>query len=95
MAFVLHPFAAVKDGYVTRFIDSEADIQDGEVALPVVADADPVIGLGERLWGPDFEVLEDRVRAYGRAAPKEPEELIAERLKRLEQLIADLEAKVV
>lgn len=94
MPFVLHPYAAVRDGYVTRFIDSESETEDGEVALPVVADADPVLGPDERLWGPDFEVTADYVRAYGRVMQKEPEELLADRLKRLEQLITELEAKV-
>ena len=95
MPFVLYPFAAVKDGCVARFIDSEADIQDGEVALPVVADADPVLGADERLWGPDFEVLKDRVRAFGRAVPLDSDELLQKRLSRVEALIAQLEAKVV
>lgn len=93
MPFVLYPFAAVRDGYVTRFIDDEADIRDGEVALPVVADPDPEIGPDERIWGPDFEVLEDRVRAYGRAVIKDQEELLADRIRKLDELIAALEAK--
>ncbi len=76
MPFVLHPFAAVRNGYVTRFIDDENDLLDGEVALPVIADPDPVLAPDEKIWGPDFEVLEDRVRAYGRAAKAEPHELL-------------------
>lgn len=77
MPFVLHPFAAVRDGnYVTRFIDDANDLQEGEVALPVVAHPDPVLAADERLWGPDYEVLEDRVRAYGRAVKAEPSEIL-------------------
>ena len=76
MPFVLHPYAAVLNGYVTRFIDSESDILEGEVALPVIADADPVLAADERLFGPDFEVLEDRVRAYGSAVKAEPYEIV-------------------
>ena len=95
MPFVLHPYAAVRNGYVTRFITDAADVAEDEVALPVVADPDPVLGPDERLWGPDFEVLEDRVRAYGKAVPLEPEELFQKRIQRLEALIAALEAKAV
>ena len=76
MPFVLHPFAAVKNGYVTRFIDDEADVAEGEVALPVVADPDPTLAADEKLWGPNFEVLEDRVRAYGQAMKAEPHEIV-------------------
>lgn len=76
MPFVLHPFAAVRDGYVTRFIDSADDVLADEVALPVVADPDPELAPDEKLWGPDYEVLADRVRAYGRAAKAEPGELV-------------------
>lgn len=76
MPFVLHPFAAVKNGYITRFIDSEAEVNEDEIALPVVADPDPVLAADERIWGPDFEVLEDRVRAYGRAVKAEPHEIL-------------------
>lgn len=76
MPFVLHPYAAVKDGYVTRFIETEADILEGEVALPVVADPDPPLAPDERIWGPDFEVMADKVRAYGRAVKAEPGELV-------------------
>ena len=84
MPFVLHPFAAVKDGYVTRFISDEADVRKGEIALPVIADADPVLADGQRIWGPDFEVLPDRVRAYGRAAALEGEEYLLNRIAKLE-----------
>lgn len=76
MAFDLHLFAAVRNGYVTRFIDNDKDLQDGEIALPVVPDPDPILAPDERLWGPDFEVLEDRVRAYGRAVKAEPHEIL-------------------
>ncbi len=95
MPFVLHPFAAVKNGYVTRVIDDEADILEGEIALPVVADPDPVLADGERLWGPDFEVLKDRVRAYGRPAPVEGEDMLRARIAKLEATIAAIEAKAV
>ena len=95
MPFVLHPYAAVRNGYVTRFIDDAADVADDEIALPVVADPDPVLGADERLWGPDFEVLSDRVRAYGRAAPLEQEDILQKRIQHLEALIAALEAKAV
>lgn len=76
MPFVLHPFAAVLNGYVTRFIDDENDLLEGEVALPVVADPDPALAPDEKIWGPDFEVMEDRVRAYGRAVKAEPGEIV-------------------
>lgn len=76
MPFVLYPYAAVREGYVTRFITEPADILDGEVALPVVADEDPPLAADERLWGPDYEVLVDKVRAYGRAVKAEPGELV-------------------
>jgi len=92
MPFVLHPFAAVKDGHVVRFIDSEKDVRDGEVALPVVADADPVIADGERLWGPDFEVLPDMVRAYGKAVALEGEDYLLNRIAKLE---AALDARLM
>lgn len=95
MPFSLHPYAAVKNGFVTRFIDSAKDVQEGEVALPVVADPDPVIGENERLWGPDFEVLPNRVRAYGRAVPLDPDELLRKRLEMLEAKLAVMEAKAV
>lgn len=76
MPFDLHPFAAVRDGYVVRFLADAADVVDGEVALPVVADPDPALAPDEKIWGPDFEVLEDRVRAYGRAVKAEPGEIV-------------------
>lgn len=76
MPFVLHPFAAVRNGYVTRFIDDAGDVLEDEIALPVVADPDPVLAADERLWGPDFEVLKDRVRAYGRAEKAEPHQIV-------------------
>lgn len=76
MPFTLHPYAAVRDGYVTRFIDNEADIVEGEIALPVVADPDPVLASDERLWGPDYEVMADKVRAYGSAVKVDPTELV-------------------
>lgn len=95
MPFVLHPYAAVVNGYVTRFLDDPSEVQGDEVALPVVADEDPVLGEDERVWGPDFEVLEDRVRAYGRPVRLDTEEILQKRIQRLEALIAQLDAKVV
>lgn len=77
MPFDLHPYAAVLDGYVTRFITDPLDLVEGEVALPVVADPDPALGANERLWGPDYEVMADKVRAYGRAVPMSEEEIAA------------------
>ncbi len=94
MPFVLHPYAAVKDGRVVRFIDSETAIGQGEIALPVVADADPVLGEDEKLWGPDFEVLGDKVRAYGRAMALGPEDLLQKRIVALDALIAANKAAV-
>lgn len=76
MPFALHPYAAVKDGAVARFIDDTNEIEEGEAVLPVIADPEPTLAADERLWGPDFEVLEDHVRAYGRAAKCEPSELV-------------------
>jgi hypothetical protein len=76
MPFNLQPFAAVLNGYVTRFIDSEDALLPGEIALPVVADPDPELGPMDKLWGPDYEVLPDKIRAYGKAVPMEPHEIV-------------------
>jgi len=76
MSFVLHPFAAVRNGYVTRFIDDAAAVNENEVALPVVADPEPELAPDEILWGPDFEVMGDHVRAYGKAVKAQPDELL-------------------
>lgn len=84
MPFFLHPFAAVKDGYIVRFISDEADVRNGEEALPVVADADPMVADGQRLAGPDFEVLPDRVRAYGKVVAIDGEEYLLNRIAKLE-----------
>ena len=95
MPFTLHPFAAVRyDNYIVQFQADETPL-DGCVILPVIADADPVLAEDERLWGPDFEVLEDRVRAYGRAAPVEGEDMLRARIAKLEATIAAIEAKAV
>jgi hypothetical protein len=76
MPFVLHPFAAVRNGnYVVRFQDDETPL-DGCVILPVVADPDPQLAADERLWGPNYEVLEAHVRAYGIPAKREPHEIV-------------------
>lgn len=77
MLFPLHSYAVLVDGKVTRFQSVET-VQDGETLLPVIADEDPPLGPNDKLWGPDYEILSDRVRAYCRAVPMEPEE-IAER----------------
>lgn len=77
MPFVLHSHAVLKDGNVIRFQSSDT-VNKGERLLPVFADPDPPLGPNERLWGPEYEVMNDRVRAYGRAMPMTPEE-IAER----------------
>ena len=66
----------MREGYVTRFISDQNDLRPGEVALPVVADPDPVLAADEKLFGPDFEVKADRVRAYGRAVKAEPHEIV-------------------
>jgi hypothetical protein len=76
MPFTLYPYAAVRNGYVTRFINDSGDVAPGETALPVVADADPVLAPDEKIWGPNFEVLADRVRAYGTAVKAEPHEIV-------------------
>ena len=77
MPFTLHPFAVLRGEYVLRFQHDES-AADGETVLPVVADPEPSLGPNERIWGPEYEVMNDRVRAYGRAMPMTPEE-IAER----------------
>lgn len=77
MPFDLHAYAVLTEGKIVRF-QSDEKIGEGESLLPVVADPDPVLGPNERLWGPEYEVLKDRVRAYGYAVPMTPEE-IAER----------------
>lgn len=76
MPFVLHSHAVLRDGQIVRFQSSDA-VDEGETLLPVIADPDPVCGPNERLWGPEYEVLPDRVRAYGRAMPMDPEEIAA------------------
>ncbi len=84
MPFVLHPFAAVRNGnYIVRFQGDQTPL-DGCVILPVVADPDPVLADGERLYGPDFEVLPDRVRAYGKAVALQGEEYLLNRIANLE-----------
>ena len=75
MPFTLHPFAAVMDGYVVQFQDDDAAYEGG-VVLPVVADADPVVAPDEKVWGPNFEVLETHVRAYGVPVKREPNEVV-------------------
>lgn len=75
MAFNLNPYAAVIDGYVVRWLSSADEVAEGEVALPVIADADPQLAADEVLWGPNFEVLADRVRAYGTAVKADPSTL--------------------
>lgn len=77
MPFVLHSHAVLKGGKVIRF-QSNGKVEEGETLLPVIADPDPPLGGNERLSGPDYEVMKDRVRAYGRAVPMTPDE-IAER----------------
>ena len=83
MPFVLRSFAAVQGNYVVQFQDDETPL-DGCVILPVIADADPVLADGERLYGPDFEVLPDRVRAYGKAVALQGEEYLLNRIANLE-----------
>lgn len=77
MPFSLYPYAALVGNYVVRFQNTQ-DANDGETILPVIADPDPPLGPNDKLWGPEYEVLKDRVRAYGIAVPMTPEE-IAER----------------
>lgn len=74
MPFVLHSHAVLKDNIVIRFQSSET-VNKGERLLPVFADPDPPLGPNERIWGPEYEVLPDRVRAYGRAVAMTPEEI--------------------
>jgi hypothetical protein len=83
MPFVLHPFAAVRGSYIVKFQGDQTPL-DGCVILPVIADADPVLADGERLYGPDFEVLPDRVRAYGKVSPLQGEEYLVNRIAKLE-----------
>lgn len=76
MPFVLHPFAAVRDGnYIVGFRDDEEPV-DGCTILPVIADPDPELAADERLRGPDYEVLEAHVRAYGTPIKREPHEIM-------------------
>lgn len=77
MPFTLHPYAVLVGNYVVRFQNTQ-DVNEGETILPVIADPDPPLGPNERLWGPEYEVLKDRVRAYNIAMQMTPEE-IAER----------------
>jgi hypothetical protein len=76
MPFVLHPFAAVRDGnYVVGFRDDDTPV-DGCTILPVIADTDPDLAPDEKLAGPDYQVLETHVRAYGTVVKKEPHEIV-------------------
>lgn len=90
----LNKFAVVVNNYVTGFID-EVDQPFGPdtQVLPVIADPLPTITENEVHWGPNYEVLPDRVRAYWTVAQKSPEELLQLRLAKLETLIAQLEAR--
>jgi hypothetical protein len=77
MPFTLHPFAAIRDGiYIERFQDDDVPIGDGTVVIPVIADEDPPLASDERLWGPNYEVLETHVRAYGTPVRREPHEIV-------------------
>ena len=76
MPFILQPYAALLDGYVVNFQDDDVPAGEGIVVLPVIADPDPPLAADEKLWGPNYEVLEDRVRAYGTAVKMEPNEIV-------------------
>lgn len=76
MPFTLHPYAAVLDGYVVRFQDDDIPVGDGTVVLPVIADEDPPMAADEKLWGPNYEVFETHVRAYGTVVKREPHEIV-------------------
>lgn len=76
MAVDLHSYAVVSaDRLILRFQDDET-VSDGETALPVVADPDPVVAADERIGSPSYEVLEDRVRAYYVPRKAEPHEVV-------------------
>jgi hypothetical protein len=74
MPFILHSFAVLVDGKIIRF-QSDKNFSSEETLMPVVADPDPPLGLNERLCGPDYEILADHVRAYGKPIPMTPEEI--------------------
>lgn len=76
MQYAVRPYAVVSGTYITRFIDALEDMQDGEVAIPVVQDPDPPLAADERLWGPEYEVLGDHVRAYCLPVKADPSELV-------------------
>jgi hypothetical protein len=61
----LPQYAVLVGGKVIRF-QNDTLIAEGETVLPVIADPDPPLAADEELSGPDFEILSDRVRAYGR-----------------------------
>jgi hypothetical protein len=61
----LHQYAVLIGDYIVRF-QNTTTISGDERLLPVIADADPALATDEELIGPDYEVLPDRVRAYGR-----------------------------
>ena len=60
----LHQYAVLRGDYVVRF-QNTTTVAEGERLLPVIADPDPALAVDEELRGPDYQVLPDRVRAYG------------------------------
>lgn len=72
----LHSFAVLAGDYVLR-LQNHQQIGEGERVLPIVADPLPPLAANETLWGPDYEVLPDKVRAYFRAVPMTAEEIAA------------------
>lgn len=59
----------------TRPVAPPPEPQPDMVLLPVVADDQPTLGFDERMIGPNYEVLADRVRAYWSAIKIPPEEM--------------------
>lgn len=84
MQWTLRKFAVVDDrGTILRFQDDEK-ADRGERILPVVADSDPKLGEFEELWGPEYEVLPDRVRAYCKVMPMDREKVLDLKIAKLE-----------
>lgn len=59
----------------TRPVAAPPEPQPDMVLLPVVADDHPTLALDERMIGPNYEVLADRVRAYWSAIKIPPEDM--------------------
>lgn len=89
MQWTLRKYAVVNDvGLIVRFEDERLRLGEGEQhLLPVVADNDPPYDPEtQELWGPEYELLPDRVRAYCKVMPLDQSRLLEKKLARLEEM---------